>query len=156
MADTDPKARSLADPEQRPQVSFVIPVRNDARRLARCLDSIRASLYPLELIEIVVIDNGSTDDSTDTARQRQARVLSLPGKRLGALRNAGAAAARGEVLAFVDADHEIVPEWVGVAVEALADGSVGAIGAACRPPSRRRGFSDLRSAPHASRAAAAG
>src|SRR5262245_1380949 len=117
-----------------PLVSFIIPVRNDATRLARCLESIRANHYPVDCLEIVVIDNGSTDDSAQVARSFGARVVSLPGVRLGALRNRGVAESRGEILAFVDADHEIVPGWIAAAVDVLADPGVSAVGAACRPP----------------------
>lgn len=118
----------------RPLVSFVIPVKNDAARLDRCLASIRANDYPADRVEIVVADNGSTDASAEVARSRQATVLSLPGIRLGALRNTAAKAARGEVLAFVDADHEIARGWVTAAVAALQNANVAAAGDACRPP----------------------
>ena len=115
-------------------VSFVVPVRNDAERLGRCLRSIAANGYPGDAVEVVVADNGSTDDSAAVAREAGAALLSLPNLRLGALRNRAAAAARGTVLAFVDADHEIGPDWVAATVEVLADGAVAAVGAACRPP----------------------
>jgi hypothetical protein len=115
-------------------VSFVIPVRNDARRLARCLDTIRDGMTPLTEVEIVVADNGSTDDSVAVARAAGATVLDLPGVRLGELRNRAAAAATGEILAFVDADHEIVRAWIPAAIEAFTDPRTGAVGAPCHPP----------------------
>jgi GT2 family glycosyltransferase len=118
----------------RPVVSFIVPVKNDAVRLDRCLRSIRANDYAPDRVEIVVADNGSTDTSATVARSHHATVLSLPGIRLGALRNRAAAAAKGQILAFVDADHEIVPGWIGAAVEALDGASVAAAGAACVPP----------------------
>ena len=124
---------TMADSARR-LVSFVVPVRDDAVRLERCLTSIRRSAYPPELVEIVVADNGSTDRSADVGRGHGAIVLELPGKRLGALRNAAAAAARGDVLAFVDADHEIVPGWIAAATRALENPDVAAVGAACVPP----------------------
>ena len=124
--------RVAADADR--MVSFVVPVRNDAARLDRCLRSIRASEYRADLIEIVVADNGSTDTSAAVGRAHGAVVLELPGLRLGALRNRAAAAARGEVIAFVDADHEIVPGWIPAAVATLADPGVAADGAACFPP----------------------
>jgi GT2 family glycosyltransferase len=116
-------------------VSFIIPVRNDARRLERCLHSVRAGRHLATEIEVVVADNGSTDDSAAVAGAAGAIVLPLPGVRLGALRNRAVSAAHGQVLAFVDADHEIGPDWVPAAVHVLSDDRVGAVGAPCRPPS---------------------
>lgn len=118
-----------------PSVSFIIPVRNDAARLEHCLRSIVASRHEPSAIEIVVADNGSTDDSPTVARAAGATVVLLPGVRLGELRNRAAGVARGDVLAFVDADHEIGPEWVTAALSVLSDGGAGAVGAPYRPPS---------------------
>ena len=115
-------------------VSFVIPVRNDPARLRRCFTTIRANTPDNADVEIVVADNGSTDDTPEVARSFGARVLSLPGLSVAALRNRAAAEARGEVLAFVDADHEIDPHWVASAVEALASPDVAAVGALCFAP----------------------
>jgi glycosyltransferase involved in cell wall biosynthesis len=115
-------------------VSFVIPVRNDPARLRRCLTTIRANTPAGADIEIVVADNGSTDDTPDVARSFGARVLTLPGLSVAALRNRAAAEARGEVLAFVDADHEIDPHWVASAIEAFAVPDVAAVGALCVAP----------------------
>jgi Glycosyl transferase family 2 len=117
-----------------PVVSFVIPVRDDAMRLRRCLQSVAGSRYPADRLEIIVADNGSTDGSDVVAREAGAVVLRLPGLRVSELRNRAVQAARGEILAFVDADHEIVPDWVPSAVEVLRDGSVGAVGASYHPP----------------------
>ena len=117
-----------------PFVSFVIPVRNDAARLDRCLRTIRANDYPAERVEIVVVDNGSVDDSPAVAARHNAHLLSMPGPRVGALRNIGVRSAKGELIAFVDADHEIVPDWIRSAVTVLADDKVGAVGADCTPP----------------------
>lgn len=116
------------------RVSFIIPVRNDAGRLEGCLRSIRTSRYAETLIEVVVADNGSTDGSGAVAAANGATVLSLPSARLGVLRNQAAAVATGDVLAFVDSDHEIAPDWVPAALEALAHEHVGAVGAAYTSP----------------------
>jgi glycosyltransferase involved in cell wall biosynthesis len=129
-------------------VSFVIPVRNDPVRLRRCLTTIRANAPTNARVEIVVADNGSTDDTPDVARSFGARVLSLPGLSVAALRNRAAMEAQGEVLAFVDADHEIDPEWVASAVDALSEDGVAAVGALCFAPSDgtwvQRGYDALR------------
>jgi GT2 family glycosyltransferase len=117
-----------------PLVSFVIPVRNDASRLACCLRSIRNADYPEDRIEIVVVDNGSRDGSEATARHFGARVVSLPGRRVSELRNLGGYAARGEIVAFVDADHEIAPDWISAAVETLDLPQVAGTGALYHAP----------------------
>jgi glycosyltransferase involved in cell wall biosynthesis len=129
-------ARPVGSSERHaPVVSFIVPVRNDARRLEHCLQSVQTGRQTAAVIELVVADNGSTDESAAVARAAGATVVSLPGVRLGELRNRAVNAARGDVLAFVDADHEIGPDWVAAAVSVLADDGVAAVGAPCRPPS---------------------
>ena len=119
----------------RRSVSFIVPVRDDAARLERCLRTIVAGTPKGADVEIVVADNGSVDRSVDVARMADATVLELPGIRLGELRNKAASVARGDILAFVDADHEIVPEWIAAAIDALEPAGHAAVGAPCRPPS---------------------
>jgi hypothetical protein len=116
-------------------VSFIVPVRNDAVRLEACLRSIRRTQESgTEAVEIIVADNGSTDGSADVARRLGARVLVVPDACVAELRNRAARLAEGDVLAFVDADHEIVPTWTSSAVETLRTASVGATGALCSAP----------------------
>jgi glycosyltransferase involved in cell wall biosynthesis len=119
----------------RPLVSFVIPVRNDAHRLHVCLESIKANDYPSERVQIVVVDNGSIDDSACVARQAGATVISVPDACVSVLRNRGAACATGDVLAFVDADHTICPDWIRSAVALLSrDDTVAAGSPYTSPP----------------------
>jgi GT2 family glycosyltransferase len=115
------------------RVSFVIPVLNDARRLALCLQSIRRNLAARGLVEIIVVDNGSTDASPDVARRSGAVLVSGHGQ-VSALRNLGARHATGDILAFVDADHEIGSGWVVSARDALRLQGAGAAGAVYRAP----------------------
>ncbi len=116
------------------RLSFVIPVRNDARRLANCLRSIASNDHQSMAVEIIVADNGSTDGTPEAARAAGAQVFSWPGLRVSELRNHGAAAASGEVLAFVDADHEIAANWISAAVETLAADRTAAVGALYTAP----------------------
>jgi len=113
-----------------PLVSFVIPVRNDVLRLQRCLASITRNDYPRELIEIIVVDNESTDGSAAAARGYGAVVIKATGT-VAALRNRGARAALGNIIAFADSDHEISRNWIECAVDALSDTTVAATGAPC-------------------------
>jgi glycosyltransferase involved in cell wall biosynthesis len=112
----------------RPLVSFVIPVRNDVHRLRRCLASILANDYPRTLIEIVVVDNDSADGSGSAAREYGAIVLRDSGSRVAALRNRGARASLGSIIAFADADHEIDSAWISSAVAILSNRDVTATG----------------------------
>lgn len=116
-----------------PAISFIVPVRDDAARLERCLRSIARSAATVAAVEVIVADNGSTDASVAVARAAGARVLELPGVRVGELRNRAAAIAAAPVLAFVDADNEIAPEWVRACLESLRGGAA-AVGAPYVPP----------------------
>ena len=115
-------------------ISFVIPVRDGAADLPRCLASIAANARPGSGVEIIVVDNGSSDGSGDIARRHGALVLERPALRVGACRNAGAAAARGEILAFIDADNEIGPGWLHACASAFREGDTGATGYPYRAP----------------------
>jgi hypothetical protein len=114
--------------------SFIIPVRNDAAGLRRCLQSIACSKLPADRREVIVADNGSDDGTVDVANAAGARVLHLPALRVSGLRNRAASVATGRVLAFVDADHEIVESWPVSAWDQLSANGVGAVGAPCTSP----------------------
>ena len=115
-------------------ISFVIPVRNGAADLPRCLSSIAANHGPADGVEIVVVDNGSSDDSADIARRAGARVIERPDLRVGACRNAGAAASSGDILAFIDADNEIGPRWLHACASAFQERGTGVAGHPYRAP----------------------
>lgn len=84
-------------------ISVIVPVFNGGEFLNQCLDALSASDYPA--YEIIVVDDGSTDNSAEISRQKGATVLQMP-RRSGpaAARNFGAEKAHGEILFFVDAD----------------------------------------------------
>jgi glycosyltransferase involved in cell wall biosynthesis len=108
-----------------PSVSVVIPVRDDAAELAECLRLLAAQeLAPLE---VVVVDNGSTDDSAALARQHGARVVAEPRVGIPSAAAAGYDAARGEVIARLDADSRPGPDWVAQVARATADPRVDAV-----------------------------
>ena len=112
-----------------PLVSFVIPVKNDASRLQRCLTTVMANDYPRERLEVLVVDNESTDSSGQVGLDAGATVLRSDANSVAELRNGAAERARGSILAFVDADHQIDSGWVRTAVDALSPSDVGAAGA---------------------------
>ena len=104
---------------KRPLVSVAIPAYNAARTLAQTLDSLLTQTYPH--IEIVVVDDGSTDSTRDVllAYGDRVRSVRLPHGGLPKARNAGCRAARGELIALMDADDICMPERIDVQVKAL-------------------------------------
>jgi len=109
--------------------SFVIPVRNDAIRLDRCLRSIQSAAGPAHALDVLVVDNGSTDNSAAVAMARGARVVRIENLRVSALRNRGATQTLGEIVAFVDADNEVGAGWLDAVAANFRTPQVGATGA---------------------------
>ncbi len=95
------------------RVGIVIPMFNEHRHIGRTLAAIRRSAAQAGAdCQVIVVDNGSSDDSPRIARALGAEVLNLPGLSIGALRNRGAAACNCDWLAFIDADIEVPENWL--------------------------------------------
>lgn len=115
---------------QQPRVGIVIPCKNEAATIERCLAALRAQSVPVD--RIVVVDNGSTDGS-DTVAAQYAEVLHFGGKGISTVRNTGARhLADCDVLGFVDADCEVGPGWLESGLAALEDADL--VGARTRAP----------------------
>ena len=95
-------------------LSVIIPAFNEERLIARCIESISTSLTRCRTsrftAEVIVVDNNSTDRTAQLAAQSGARVVFEPINQIGRARNAGAAAATGEWLLFLDADSLLNPK----------------------------------------------
>ena len=99
-----------------PFVSVIIPVYNEEKYLDLCLKSINENTYPRGSFEIIVVDNGSDDNSVDIARKYTDKVFICPEINVGEMRNHGAKNARGDIYAFIDADCVADKEWLSNAV----------------------------------------
>ncbi len=107
-------------------ISFIVPAYNEERCLAATLVALHAAGRALaEPYEIVVADDASTDRTAEIARQHGAVLVSVSHRQIAATRNAGARAARGEYLIFVDADTHVNEAVVRAAVQAMRSGAVG-------------------------------
>ena len=109
---------AAASPRLLPTVSVVIPVRDDAIALEGCLALLARQTVPP--LEIVVVDNASSDDSADVARRWGAVVVVEPRVGIPAAAAAGYDAAHGDVIARLDADSRPDERWIETAVEHLA------------------------------------
>lgn len=107
-------------------ISFVVPAYNEEQHIRRTLESIhQAALATGEPYEIVVADDASSDRTRDIAAQNAARVISVQHRQIAATRNAGARAASGEFLFFVDADTSVTPDVIREALRVMHEGAVG-------------------------------
>lgn len=88
-------------------VSVVVPVYNGERFLGEALESAMAQDYPR--LDVVVVDDGSTDGSAAVARRFPVRLLQQPNRGVAVARNAGIAATQGEYIAFLDQDDLWLP-----------------------------------------------
>jgi glycosyltransferase involved in cell wall biosynthesis len=91
-----------------PGISIVIPAHNEGKRIARCLEALRNQSLDRGQYEVIVVDDGSEDDTVDVAARQGARVVRQPRKGAAAARNRGIDEARGEIILFTDAD--CIPE----------------------------------------------
>jgi glycosyltransferase involved in cell wall biosynthesis len=102
---------------ERPTVGVVIPCFDQARFLAASVASVRAQRYP---VECLVVDDGSTDDTAAIATSLGVRLLRQRNAGVSAARNAGLSALSTDLVAFLDADDELLPEAIAMEVEVLA------------------------------------
>jgi glycosyltransferase involved in cell wall biosynthesis len=107
--------------EPLPAISVIIPMRNEAGYIERCLETIFAQDYPAERIEIIVVDGDSDDGSAGILASfgERIRVLRNPQRIVPTAMNIGIRAARGEIVARVDAHTELAPDYLRRGVEAL-------------------------------------
>ena len=107
-------------------LSFILPAHDEAELIGATLQSLRAAASALATdFEIVVVDDASVDDTGMVAQQQGARVLRVEHQHIAATRNAGAMAAIGERLIFVDADTHVDTGVLQAALSALDAGAVG-------------------------------
>jgi glycosyltransferase involved in cell wall biosynthesis len=97
-----------------PRVSVIIPAFNEEEGLTDCLDAIQA--LNTASLEVIVVDNNSTDRTAHVAETHGARVIPCPVQGIAAARNEGAKHAKGEFLAFIDADGKASEGWLNAAL----------------------------------------
>ncbi len=113
-----------------PSVSVVVPAYNAGRTVAKTVSSLLALDYPRELLELIFVDNSSTDTTGEILQQHsdRIRIVSEPRRGRSRARNAGLRAARHAIVAFIDADCAADPQWLRQIVAPLEDPKVGIAG----------------------------
>jgi glycosyltransferase involved in cell wall biosynthesis len=104
-----------------PTVTVVVTTYNYGRFIEQAIDSVLAQEYPQEKIQIVVVDDGSTDDTAERVRKYGSRIdyFRKPNGGQASALNLGLARARGEIVALLDADDMFLPRKLACAVDAF-------------------------------------
>lgn len=120
-----------------PLVSVIIPCRNEAHGIDRCLSSVLASAYPGHRLEVIVADGMSQDGTRErlerhAARDKRMRWIDNPGRTTPQALNRALAAANGDLILRLDAHAEIAPDYIARAVENMASSGADCVGGAMR------------------------
>lgn len=108
--------------------SIIIPAKNEQCNIGLCLKSISKLVFNKSDYEVIVIDNGSDDNTVAIVKAFGVSAYIKPELSLSELRNYGAKVACGEILAFLDADCLVDENWLGQAINAFRDPEVGCTG----------------------------
>ncbi len=107
-------------------LSFVIPAHNEEPLIAETLRAVHAAAGGAAVpYEVIVVDDGSTDRTAAVAAANGARLVAVSVRQIAAARNAGARAATGDILVFVDADTLIGREVIADVLRVMSTGAIG-------------------------------
>jgi len=95
-----------------PFISIIIPAFNESEHIERTIQSLRDCNYPKECYEVIVVDNGSSDNTYEISLNAADKSLKLEEGNVGAVRNFGAQNSKGDILAFIDADCVVGSNWL--------------------------------------------
>jgi O-antigen biosynthesis protein len=112
--------------EPLPRISVVVATYNGAATLPQCCAALERLRYPH--LELILVDDGSTDDSARIGAEHGMRVIRTENRGLAAARNTGIVAATGDIVAFVDDDAYPDPDWLTYLALGFGDPSVAGVG----------------------------
>jgi glycosyltransferase involved in cell wall biosynthesis len=115
-------------------VSVVVPAFNAEATIGACVESLLVQDFPSERAEVIVVDNDSGDGTRDALRSYRGQIRVVHERKRGAAasRNAGIVRARGELVAFIDADCTADEGWLRNIAASFDDPTVGIVGGAIR------------------------
>jgi glycosyltransferase involved in cell wall biosynthesis len=106
-------------------ISIVIPAYNAEQTLPACLKALNGQTQSAD--EIIVVDDGSNDQTAQVAREHGAKLLEQPHQGPAVARNLGISSSRGEIVLFTDADCEPTPLWVAEMLQPFTDPQVAGV-----------------------------
>ncbi len=116
-------------PKNLPFVSVVVASYNEEKYIYKCLNALMAIHYPKDKLEIIVVSDGSKDRTVEFTKKYPVKLIDLvTNKGLSYARNAGAKVAKGEIIAYTDADCEPDPDWLYFLVQGFDNEKVGCVG----------------------------
>ena len=115
-----------------PSVSVIVPVYNAEDTIKECVDSILSLNYPTDKLELIFVNNSSTDNTPIFLKEYDGRIKIFHERKKGpaATRNKGILNSYGEIIAFTDADCSVDKNWLKKIVKPLQDISVPKVGQA--------------------------
>ena len=123
MKGPSPVPSTSNEPDRHPFVSIIIPVLDDADNARRCLQYLAKQTFPSDRFEMIIVDNGSSNDLGLLAEFDRAKLVVEPKPGSYAARNRGVREARGTILGFTDAICKPEPHWIEHAVSLLVSDS---------------------------------
>ncbi len=109
------------------KVSVIVPAYNAQKFIGKCIEALLAQKYQRENYEIIVIDDGSTDRTSDIVRTYPVKYIFQKNKGPAAARNAGAKEAKGEIILFTDSDCIPFDNWIEEMVKPFDDTEIMAV-----------------------------
>jgi len=107
-----------------PLISVIIPAYNSEKIIERCIKSLISQSFPREKFEILVVDDGSTDKTAQLAKLAGAdTVISIKNQGIWEARKVGVLASKGNFIATIDADCEVIDEWLNTISKELESNS---------------------------------
>lgn len=125
-----------------PTVSIIIPTKNAGALLKDCLNHIQELDYPQDKIEVLIADGLSTDETVSIAKRFGAKVVPNPKQTVGPGRNVAFEVAKGELVAFTDADCLVDAGWIKNALAHFADATIGGVGGPTFVPPQQSSFAE--------------